>query len=84
MSRLSQIDTLVRTISSAMPPGGQQLKADLEQNLRVMLSSALQRMDLVDREEFDVQKQVLARLRARIEELETRLETLEKGQSEDN
>jgi BMFP domain-containing protein YqiC len=52
--------------------------ADLEKNLRALLASAFGRLDLVTREEFDVQREVLARTRARLEELEAKLAELEK------
>lgn len=51
---------------------------DLEKNLRALLGSAFSRLDLVTREEFDVQREVLARTRAKLEELETKLATLER------
>ncbi|HNQ04920.1 MAG TPA: accessory factor UbiK family protein [Thiobacillaceae bacterium] len=54
---------------------------DMEKNLRASLAAWLSRLDLVTREEFDVQAQVLARTRERLAELETRLEALEKRQS---
>jgi len=52
--------------------------ADLEKNLRALLASAFGRLDLVTREEFDVQREVLARTRARLQELEAKLVELEK------
>ena len=52
--------------------------ADLEKNLRALLAAAFGRLDLVTREEFDVQREVLARTRARLEELEAKLAELEK------
>ena len=52
--------------------------ADLEKNLRALLASAFGRLDLVTREEFDVQREVLARTRARLEELEAKLAGLER------
>jgi BMFP domain-containing protein YqiC len=51
---------------------------DIEKNLRVMLSGAFSRLDLVTREEFDVQAKVLTRTREKLVALETRLEELEK------
>jgi ubiquinone biosynthesis accessory factor UbiK len=50
---------------------------DLERNFRGMLSSAFTRMDLVSREEYDVQVQVLARAREKLAALEARLAELE-------
>ena len=52
---------------------------DIEKNLRGMLSSAFSRLDLVTREEFDVQAKVLARTREKLVALETRVAELEKG-----
>jgi BMFP domain-containing protein YqiC len=52
--------------------------ADLEKNLRALLASAFSRLDLVTREEFDVQREVLARTRARLHELEAKLAELER------
>jgi len=51
--------------------------ADLEKNLRVLLQSTFARLDLVTREEFDVQREVLARTRAKLQELEAKLAELE-------
>lgn len=50
---------------------------DLEKNLRAMLASGFARLDLVTREDFDVQAKVLARTRERLAELERRLAELE-------
>ena len=52
--------------------------ADLEKNLKAMLASFFSRLDLVTREEFDVQREVLARTRAKLQELEAKLAELEK------
>jgi ubiquinone biosynthesis accessory factor UbiK len=51
---------------------------DLEKNLRALLTSAFSRLDLVTREEFDVQREVLARTRAKLGELEAKLAELER------
>jgi len=51
---------------------------DIEKNLRVMLSGAFSRLDLVTREEFDVQAKVLARTREKLTTLEARVAELEK------
>ncbi|MET0218656.1 MAG: accessory factor UbiK family protein [Burkholderiales bacterium] len=50
---------------------------DVEKNLKALLSSALSRLDLVTREEFEVQTQVLLRTREKLTELEARLDRLE-------
>ena len=51
--------------------------ADLEKNMRAMLNGVFARLDLVTREEFDVQRQVLARTREKLERLEMQLSQLE-------
>lgn len=51
---------------------------DVERNARAMLSGMLSRLDVVTREEFDVQVEMLARARARIDQLEARVVALEK------
>ena len=51
---------------------------DIEKNLRGMLSSAFSRLDLVTREEFDVQAKVLARTREKLVAIEARVSELEK------
>jgi BMFP domain-containing protein YqiC len=66
-----EIDRRMREILARSPA------ADLEKNLRVLLASAFSRLDLVTREEFDVQREVLARARAKLEELEAKLAELE-------
>ncbi len=53
---------------------------DVEKNLRALLSATFARLDLVTREEFDVQREVLARARAKILHLEARVDELERGQ----
>jgi len=56
---------------------------DIEKNLKASLAAWLSKLDLVTREEFDVQTEVLARTRDKLQALETRLAVLEKaGQSE--
>lgn len=54
---------------------------DIEKNAKAMLSGLLGKLDLVTREEFDIQAQVLARTREKLKELEARIEALEKSRS---
>lgn len=51
--------------------------ADLDRNLRALLGAWFARLDLVSREEFDIQREVLARTRARVAELERQVSALE-------
>ncbi len=55
---------------------------DIEQNLKAGVTSMLGKLDMVSREEFDVQTEVLARTRAKLAQLEARLTELEKQQSQ--
>jgi ubiquinone biosynthesis accessory factor UbiK len=71
------IDELARRLVDALPGGLRTLQADLEQNFRAVLQSGLARLDLVTREEFDVQSAVLRRTREKLEALEARLAALE-------
>jgi hypothetical protein len=73
------IDSLASRLAAAVPQGLRSVQGDLEENFRAMLRTALARMDLVTREEFEVQAAVLARSRALLEELETRVAELESG-----
>lgn len=52
---------------------------DIEKNAKAVMSGFFSRLDLVTREEFDVQAQVLARTREKLKELEARVEALEKA-----
>ena len=72
---LDDISNKVRQLIAESPA------ADLEKNLRPLLQSVFAKLDLVTREEFDVQSQVLQRTRAQLTELEQRLAALESGQS---
>jgi BMFP domain-containing protein YqiC len=68
---LSELSARLAAMASANPA------RDLEKNVRGMLSSAFTRMDLVSREEYDVQVQVLARAREKLAALEARVAELE-------
>ncbi len=57
---------------------------DLEKNARAVLTAAFARLDLVTREEFDVQSEVLARARTRVAELEAKVAALEARHSADS
>jgi ubiquinone biosynthesis accessory factor UbiK len=74
------IDDLARRLAAAVPPGISSLRRDLEDNFKAVLQAGLTRLDLVSRQEFDVQAGVLRRTREKLEALEARLATLENGQ----
>ncbi|HEY8537263.1 MAG TPA: accessory factor UbiK family protein [Steroidobacteraceae bacterium] len=71
------IDDLARKLSAAVPQGLIEMRRDLEENFKAVLQSALARMDLVTRQEFDVQAGVLRRTREKLEALEAKVAALE-------
>lgn len=71
------LDDLVRQLMGSIPDSLRAVGDDLENNFRGLLKSGLERMDLVTREEFDLQVAVLERTRTRLEALEVELKQLE-------
>lgn len=71
------IDELARRLADAVPQGLRSVKDDLENNFRSVLRSGLSKLDLVTREEFEVQEAVLARTRQKLGALEERLQSIE-------
>jgi BMFP domain-containing protein YqiC len=78
----TSIDGLAASLLEALPREFGSLKADAEANFRAALAGGLRKMDLVTREEFDVQRAVLERTRAKLEALEDRLRDLEGADTE--
>ncbi len=72
------LQDLARKLAEAVPEGLRSVRKDLEENFRSVLKSGLGKLDLVTREEFEVQEAVLARTREKLEALEARLQDLEK------
>jgi BMFP domain-containing protein YqiC len=72
------IDQLARRLAESVPQGIHSLREDLEKNFRSVLRAGLGKLDLVTREEFEVQEAVLARTREMFSELEKRLAAVEK------
>ena len=72
------IDDLARRLASSVPEGLIAVRRDLEANFKAVLQSGLSKLDLVTRQEFDVQAGVLRRTREKLEALEARLAVLEK------
>ncbi|NGP52887.1 accessory factor UbiK family protein [Thioalkalivibrio sp. XN8] len=77
--RKPNIDELARRLADSLPGGLKALREDAEQNFRAVLQAGLARLDLVTREEFDVQAAVLRRTREKLEALEERLAQLEQS-----
>lgn len=72
-----QLDELARRLLESLPAGARTLRRDLETNFRAVLRANLARLDLVTRDEFDVQTRVLERTRAKLEALEVQVAALE-------
>ena len=70
---LEEIGARLSAVIAASPA------ADIEKNARALLSSVFAKLDLVSREEFDIQSQVLQRTREKLKALEARLDRLENG-----
>lgn len=74
MNKASLLNELQSKIGQLMQ---QSPAADLEKNLKALMSQGFAKLDLLTREEFDVQTEVLARTRAKLEQLEARVAVLE-------
>ena len=74
----NKIDEVMQGIASVLPPGLTAMQDDVEKSIRSILSATFAKLDLVTREEFDVQTQVLHRTREKLEALEQRVTELEK------
>lgn len=81
MLDMNFIDDTVKRLSESLPPGLNKFKKDLEKNFRAILQSMFAKLDLVTRDEFDVQKKVLAKTRTKLNALEKQLTQLEQHSS---
>jgi BMFP domain-containing protein YqiC len=75
------LDELARQLAESVPQNLKTLGQDLERNFKSLLQSGIERMELVSREEFDLQRAVLERTRGKLEQMEARLSDLEKALS---
>lgn len=77
MSLSHTIEELSQRIEQSLPEGLRQTKGELDKTIRQAIMNAFQKMELVTRDEFDIQTQVLARTRAKLEMLEQRVADIE-------
>ncbi|WP_040976928.1 ubiquinone biosynthesis accessory factor UbiK [Necropsobacter massiliensis] len=75
-----KIEQIIQQIQDALPQGIKDLGQDAEAKLKQTLQARLAKLDLVTREEFDLQTQVLMRTREKLSELEKRLDQLQSQQ----
>lgn len=68
------LDKVLSSIMSSMPEG---LSEDMRNNVKAVINNKLQQMDIVTREQFDVQKKILMRTREKVDELEIQVAQLE-------
>ncbi len=73
------IDRLMADISRRLPTDLGGLRSEVERNVRSVLAETVSRLDLITREEFDIQQQVLLRTREKLEALEKQVAELEKS-----
>lgn len=74
----STLDQFSKKLADVLPAGVQHLRNEWQKNFHAVLQGALTQLNLVSREDFDVQREVLARTRAKLEHLEARVADLEK------
>lgn len=72
------INKFTEKLSEVLPDGIKTLKGDIDSNLKALLESSLVQMNLVSREEFDVQTALLERTQLKLQQLEAQLAELEK------
>ena len=77
MIDLRQIDDLARRLSGLVPPALREGREEMQENFKAALQAGLAKLDLVTREEFDVQRAVLARTRGQLDELRGLVDRLE-------
>ncbi len=71
------LDQLAERLAKALPPGVRELQQDAEKNFRAILQSGFAKLNLVTREEFDVQTALLARTRLQLDALQRQIAELE-------
>ena len=77
MIDLEKLDDLARRLSSLVPPSLREGRDELQENFKSVLQTGLSKLDLVTREEFEVQRAVLLRTREKLDELERTVADLE-------
>lgn len=72
-----KLEDLAKQIADAVPPGVKNMAEGAETRVKTVLQSQLSKLDLVTRQEFDIQSQVLIRTREKLEAMEARITELE-------
>ena len=83
MINAKKIEEIARQVTDAIPPSVKNIASDFEQKTKSVLQRKLSQLDVVSREEFDVQTQVLLKTRAQLTALENKIAELEAKLSTD-
>ena len=79
-----KLDDLVRQLGATLPPEFEAFEQEMKKQFKAVLESAFQKLDLVSREEFDIQVKVLQKTRAQMDELQEQLSSLEQQLSSED
>ena len=74
---LNNLDYFANRISSSLPIDGQHLKDEFKDNLKPVLQSLFEKFEIVTREEFEIQKEILRKTRAKLDKLEQLMDNIE-------
>ena len=74
---LNNLDHFANRITSSLPIDGQHLKDEFKDNLKPVLQSFFEKLEIVTREEFEIQKEILRKTRAKVDELERLMNNIE-------
>lgn len=77
MINAKKIEEIAKQVSDSIPPGLKNIALDIEEKTKSVLQSKLAQLDVVTREEFDVQTQVLIKTREKLADLEAKISELE-------
>tara|TARA_Y100000310_G_C20334229_1_gene646701 strand:+ start:475 stop:726 length:252 start_codon:yes stop_codon:yes gene_type:complete len=77
-----KLEEIARQIADSVPPGVKNMAEEAEGKIKQVLQAQLSKLDLVTREEFDIQTQVLIRTREKLEAMESRITALETQQAD--
>ncbi len=74
-----KFEEMTRQVLDSLPSDLGKIQEDVEKNIKAALQATFSRLDLVSREEFDIQTELLSRTRALVEELEKKIDDLEQA-----
>ena len=72
-----KLDEFAKRLGDLLPESASQMQSEIEKNMKAGLQGVVQKMDLVTREEYEVQREILTRTREKLDKMEQRLAELE-------